>query len=767
MSTGMILDGPISVLSHDSSGEVLDLAGLDITELEEHNGTVNYEHQSAKKNGTNGEETVGVITYARKIMSAKDCEDDRQKTWWNRVQLPFLYCRMRLFDGAGHAGAKALAAAIRDQVANNEKILLRWSVEGSTLKKVGNVLKRCVARAVALTWRPCNKACDNGLLEDPNAPEGFSKKPGHKDKDILDSITEKTETIVNPMFMPLGKGSEYEYDSSDLEKAFSAGMPTTAPGNLLGGAALQANKPKIKQKAMIHQAVAAMTKFGKPKNFNKLAFKSFVKANVQDVSDAFLDHFADMVEDLYVRPSLLRVKKSEDSLVKLESLSVSLNKAMSDIKSSGLVGEAGMPQVFSVSVSLDDKDIKAGRFMIFNGQITHLEDYHGLLDTLVPQGPLDLHAIERIHAFKSSSDVKITQSVPGQDPPSAPSNQEIPTIPSTPIQRLKPSVWEYHRAGMERGHTLEINNGTYLLDGNRLSSPEVSTILSNLRNGSARLRYIEGTAVKPGSISSEGSNGLMGTVIKMETAISELLAKADSAMDPDTALQHIRAAVKAGHVHPDVERAMTQHIFEDKMTPGIGNKYAATQFLNKQKPGVYLSLDGNSFKHINDVFGHEAGDQAIGSFGRAAREAMDEAVGRGAGGGKLFRNPDQQDLYRNGGDEFVAHVPSHEHAAKFARALSQKLDALPPVGGTHKLSMSFGLGLDSHTADKALYEAKKQKLHPVTGAKMYEPGAEPNMIHSLVPGHEGAIPIHSPTTAALHAVAEPKTEKPPALAAAE
>src|SRR6185436_21074154 len=145
--------------------------------------------------------------------------------------------------------------------------------------------------------------------------------------------------------------------------------------------------------------------------------------------------------------------------------------------------------------------------------------------------------------------------------------------------------------------------------------------------------------------------------------------------------------------------ALRRRVYEDPMNPGIGNKFAFQQHrAGGDKPGVYVSSDLNDFKSVNDLYGHDMGDQAIKATGQAAREAMDEVVGS-----------DQGKLFRNGGDEYVAHVPTHEHAALFARKLREKLDAMVPISGQHKLSMSFGFGNDFGSADKALYHAKAQK----------------------------------------------------------
>lgn len=299
MSTGLLLDGVFASEAIDSSGEILDIEGLDIQDFDEGKGVANYEHKG-HDGDSNGEEIVGKVIYAKKIYKQSDCTNDREKMFWDKLGLPFLYGIVRLYDGAGHEGAKALAAIIRDSHANDEPILVQFSIEGSTLEKdtKTNRLKRCIARRVALTLRPCNKTAVSGLLADPNAPEGYEKFPVKPDLLAMVPVAKQTiakKTEVDPMYARLG-GSEAVY-GSEITKAMSAGSYNAAPGTLSGGAALQVEDRTRKALAM-----AAFRDWDKTTPFRK-----FIKSRMPDASDEFLDHFSDLVDR-----HMFRVKKAEE-----------------------------------------------------------------------------------------------------------------------------------------------------------------------------------------------------------------------------------------------------------------------------------------------------------------------------------------------------------------------------------------------------------------------------------------------------------------------
>ncbi len=450
------------------------------------------------------------------------------------------------------------------------------------------------------------------------------------------------------------------------------------------------------------------------------------------------------------------------SITSMERLDIELRKHTADLQIAQFA-DPKVPTVHGVHYKVDGKEHRAGRFLLHDGHLHHLEDHHGLLERLLPEGKLTLKTISALHGLKMSPHLRIDL----EDIPSAEKQAAKPT--PEPVKKPRPpSVFEYQRAGHDKPHTLEVTGGKHLLDGEELSHPEVQTILNNYKSGAATIRYKSSGATNLSKIEEMGN-------------LFAILAKAE-AMKPHELVRYIREAEAKGHMPQGAGDAATKHFFEDPMTPGIGNKLAFTEHM-KDNPGgqtgTYIQMDGNDFSKINNAFGHAAGDGAIKTFGEHARKAMDEAVGQENG-----------KLWRNGGDEFVAKVPSPEHAAKFSRLLSEKLKTVAPIGGVHNLSMSFGFGNDPHTADKALYEAKKQKLvdpPKTTGLwskiskvigmggqkRKYKVGQTPNLAHSLVPGQEGPLPVHDAGAHAVHDTlhgmqlpAPPKPAKKPTQSAA-
>lgn len=299
-SSGLLLDGVFASEAIDTSGEIADIRGMDISSLEEGDGVANYEHEGPT--GNNGQEIVGKIVYVKKIFKEEDCEDERQLKFWKEIKFPLLYGIVRLADGAGHPGAIALAAMIRDSLANKEPVIVRFSIEGSTIERDGNKLTRTIARRVALTFRPCNKTAISGVLLDPNAPPGFEKEPNKPEEKsdiakIVETVTAKSEH-QNPMYTKLsGHDSVIDLDST-LNKTMEAGVASGAPSTLTGGAALQREDLGDRKVKLVAGAKAALRDYDfYRKEAGPEDFAKFLKFRLPDADPEFLTHFADMVTE--------------------------------------------------------------------------------------------------------------------------------------------------------------------------------------------------------------------------------------------------------------------------------------------------------------------------------------------------------------------------------------------------------------------------------------------------------------------------------------
>lgn len=342
-----------------------------------------------------------------------------------------------------------------------------------------------------------------------------------------------------------------------------------------------------------------------------------------------------------------------------------------------------------------------GKFFLDQEHFEVLEDHVGWLSDLQKESPSEAsRVIWRLANSMYYKVVSVEDVRQGRHPELIP---ETPVPPSAGPE----SRFEYHRVGVPEAQLVEFHEGKAYLDGYPLSPEDLQQMLDNVQAGSATLGY-----KAPEEESMQKAEEFFMSLAKVEPKL-------------EAALAGLRSAVKAGHVHPDVLKHLTREIFTDSMVPSIGNKKAYQDFLSRPKQGIHIRADGANFGDINKKFGFETGNQAIKALFTAVREAMDETVGRSHG--KVFRI---------GGDEGHFLVPTHEHAALFARSLRNKLEAIPPVGGTHPLAMSLGFGSTPEHAELAMINAKvKAKEDPG-----YRTGKVKTHAASQVPGFEGHIP---------------------------
>lgn len=169
----MVIDGVAASQGIDKSAERLIVENCDLSSVEAGEAVWIWEHKDNDQ--STPLDVIGIVRFAKKIYSEDDCATSRERYWWGLVRQPLIYVIIRLYDGAGHPGALAVAAQIRDHYANGEKIVVRHSIHGSTLDRNGSELTSTVFRKLASTLTPCNASCDTGLLDDPTLKAmGFS-----------------------------------------------------------------------------------------------------------------------------------------------------------------------------------------------------------------------------------------------------------------------------------------------------------------------------------------------------------------------------------------------------------------------------------------------------------------------------------------------------------------------------------------------------------------------------------------------------------------
>jgi hypothetical protein len=167
---GTLIDGIASNELLDSSGERILISGMDISSLERGEGVLNWEHENK-----NASQIVGKIIKAKKIFKAEDCEDDRQKYFWQQIQVPYLYIVGELFDTAGHQQARDVAAMLEYDAQAREQGLpvkntINFSIEGQKVEKKGAEITKSIARKTTLTVTPCNKSAIAERMPDPEKP---------------------------------------------------------------------------------------------------------------------------------------------------------------------------------------------------------------------------------------------------------------------------------------------------------------------------------------------------------------------------------------------------------------------------------------------------------------------------------------------------------------------------------------------------------------------------------------------------------------------
>jgi len=173
------------------------------------------------------------------------------------------------------------------------------------------------------------------------------------------------------------------------------------------------------------------------------------------------------------------------------------------------------------------------------------------------------------------------------------------------------------------------------------------------------------------------------------------------------------------HARTERERAYLQHIRslldvlgKDPMT-GLSHREA---FQKADKyPGVYIMIDGDGMKQLNDQYGHQAGHAAILAIAEGIKKSLRPSEVA------TMKEPSKTTrATRAGGDEFLVHVEGVSLATgiKIARRILDSIHrqsiADHYVGDANTrakladvpLRASLGVGYSEDVADAAMYKAK-------------------------------------------------------------
>lgn len=249
---GTVLDGLFATSNIDSSGEVIEIEGVDVSTLDV-DGVANWEHKGDSPN-----QIVGKVLSYKKLFKREDCENDRQRYFWDKAESSCIYGKIVLFDEVGHEGAKSIVAMLKfDQKLDktDTRQVMGFSIEGSRLGKEGNRITKCIARRIAISNFPCNKTCIAEILDEEKPIEITAKQllAAFKKSEEIESDLKKAE-VGKSKFLPK---KTKEFSSIVPEpKAHKPALPyqpsrtftsEESPKNLrVGDRITYTNKPKTK-----------------------------------------------------------------------------------------------------------------------------------------------------------------------------------------------------------------------------------------------------------------------------------------------------------------------------------------------------------------------------------------------------------------------------------------------------------------------------------------------------------------------------------------
>jgi len=280
------IDGIAATSTPDVTGEMLNIDGADISDLENGRGRINDNHSPIMFGH------LGRVTEAKKIKTEEEAKlDPRVKYFWDKNKTPFIYFKGYLYNDEDHINSKAAIAILRNLYSENTPLQIGASVEGGVVRMGATnekVLEKTKIHSVALTFVPCNK---QSLVEPMELTKSLTPEEYASDWELIKSATSLAKSYV-PSFRYVQQVAQAETISkkiqyikqlgaqvglnfdhvdilasdllekailtrihkkadkiNDLYKALTAGYGAAgAPTNLTGGGVLQSSSVPIKKK---------------------------------------------------------------------------------------------------------------------------------------------------------------------------------------------------------------------------------------------------------------------------------------------------------------------------------------------------------------------------------------------------------------------------------------------------------------------------------------------------------------------------------------
>jgi len=166
----------------------------------------------------------------------------------------------------------------------------------------------------------------------------------------------------------------------------------------------------------------------------------------------------------------------------------------------------------------------------------------------------------------------------------------------------------------------------------------------------------------------------------------------------DEFLDGLAAEEKATKLDQLSREELTELLYTDPLT-GLKSKRA---YEDSQKKKIQISLDADGLKYVNDVYGHEAGNDFLRSWAKALKEAS---------------GLDVKVINRVGGDEIIVQADNLKQAREAVKKTREYLDKhrlkLPTLDGSEKfmiIKFSHGIGTTLFEAEQKLRHEKIERF---------------------------------------------------------